>query len=382
MLFPASTVRCRASCFATIVSTNRGASSSTWFRASACGSRRFTCVTITSSTRFAALRYQPCACGWPIVSTAAINPKGRSPMKYLLEFEEPLAVKAEHSGGKGANLALLTQRGFPVPPGFIVTAQAYRDFISTGREHLSGVHAFPFHAPAKLKAESEILRAKLAQLPLPAALVDEVKTRLRDHAASQAFSVRSSSTMEDLASAAFAGQHDTYLNCSGAEQILEKIKSCFLSLWHDRAMAYRQQHGFDHLLAVMAVVVQNMVQSEVAGVGFSINPINGDLSEMIVNANFGLGESVVSGEGEVDHFEIDKSTRTVGKFAIARKTRKIVGVAGGTEEVRIADGDAERPCLGVEQISQLADLLIRVERSYSFPQDIEWGFAEGRLHLL
>ena len=132
----------------------------------------------------------------------------------------------------------------------------------------------------------------------------------------------------------------------------------------------------------MAVVVQNMVQSEVAGVGFSINPINGDLSEMIVNANFGLGESVVSGEGEVDHFEIDKSTRTVGKFAIARKTRKIVGVAGGTEEVRIADGDAERPCLGVEQISQLADLLIRVERSYSFPQDIEWGFAEGRLHLL
>src|SRR3954466_320674 len=113
--------------------------------------------------------------------------------------------------------------------------------------------------------------------------------------------------MEDLASAAFAGQHETFLNCVDPAQILEKVKACYLSLWLDRAIAYRAHQGFPHALAAMAVVVQEMVQCDVAGVAFSINPINGNLNEMVIDANFGLGESVVSGEAEVDHFIIDKS---------------------------------------------------------------------------
>lgn len=303
-------------------------------------------------------------------------------MKYLLKFDGALATSVEHSGGKGANLSLLTQRGFPVPPGFIVTAQTYRDFIQAGREVLRGVHDLPFHEPAALRADSERIRAALRQLSLPDSFAVEVRALLGEHPREQAFSVRSSSTMEDLAGAAFAGQHDTYLNCVGLDQILERIKSCFLSLWHDRAIAYRRQQGFDHLRAAMAVVVQRMVQCEVAGVGFSINAVSGDLGEMLVNANFGLGESVVSGEGGIDHFEIDKATRQVRQARIARKTRRIVGVAGGTKEVQVNGADADRPCLDTGQLSQLGGLLLAVEHSFNFPQDIEWGFADGRLHLL
>jgi len=303
-------------------------------------------------------------------------------MNYTLTFQDPLAARIELSGGKGSNLALLTQRGFPVPPGFIVTAAAYRDFIAGGQEMLRQVDKLPFHDAGLLRIESEKLRGALSRLALPAVAAEEVKQQLGCFATAQAFSVRSSSTMEDLASAAFAGQHETYLNVSGLDRILEKIKSCFLSLWFDRAIAYRHQQGFDHALAAMAVVVQQMVQCEAAGVGFSINPVNGDLNEMIVDANFGLGESVVSGEGEVDHFTIDRSTRAVRSAIIAQKSRKVTGVAGGTREVHLGEEEGSKPCLSNAQLGQLTELLLRVEMSYRFPQDIEWGFAENKLFLL
>ncbi len=303
-------------------------------------------------------------------------------MNYTFTFQDGLAARLECSGGKGSNLALLAQRGFPVPPGFIVTAQAYRDFIAGGRELLLAVNRFPFHDAGLLRAESARLREALGRLSLPATVMEEVRVQLSRFPDGQAFSVRSSSTMEDLAGAAFAGQHETFLNCSGAAQILEKIKACFLSLWFDRAMAYRHQRGFDHALAAMAVVVQQMVPSEVAGVGFSINPVSGDLNEMVVDANFGLGELVVSGEGEVDHFALDRSTRAVRSAIIARKSRKIIGVSGGTQEVPLSPEEGARPCLDDKQLAQLGDLLLRIEASYRFPQDIEWGFARGRLFLL
>jgi rifampicin phosphotransferase len=303
-------------------------------------------------------------------------------MKYTYGFQEPLATRLEITGGKGSNLSLLTQRGFPVPPGFIVSAAAYRDFIGGGRKFLQCVEGFHFEEPARLREESDTLRKQLAELELPAEVVAEVTARLKDLPANQAFSVRSSSTMEDLASAAFAGQHETYLNCVGAAQIVDRIKACFLSLWFDRAIAYRHQQHFDHALAAMAVVVQQMVFCDVAGVGFSINPINGDLNEMIFDANFGLGESVVSGEGEIDHFELEKSSGKLRRSAVAQKSRKIIAVPGGTKEVAIPVEEGKRPCLSGLQLHQLTSLLQRVETSYRFPQDIEWGFAQEKLFLL
>ena len=303
-------------------------------------------------------------------------------MNSTFTFQDPWAVRLELSGGKGSNLALLTQWGFPVPPGFVVTAQAYRDFIAGGGELLRAVNRLPFHDAGLLRAESGRLREELSRLALPVEAAEEVRAQLSRFPEGQAFSVRSSSTLEDLAGAAFAGQHETYLNCSGAGQILEKIKACFLSLWLDRAIAYRHQQGFDHALAAMAVVVQEMVQCEAAGVAFSVNPVSGDLNEMVVEANFGLGESVVSGESEVDHFVIVRATRAVRSANIAQKSRKIVGISGGTQGIQLGREEGGRPCLSQEQLAQLADLLLRVEARCRFPQDIEWGFAGGQLFLL
>lgn len=303
-------------------------------------------------------------------------------MNYTLAFQEPPATRLEFSGGKGSNLALLTQRGFPVPPGFIVSAQAYHDFMAGAGDLLRGVDDFPFDDPGALRTASDKLRLALEGLALPPSVADEVRARLAAFPAGQAFSVRSSSTMEDLASAAFAGQHETFLNCMGPEQIIEKIKACFLSLWADRAIAYRHQQHFDHSLAAMAVVVQQMVQCEVAGVGFSVNPVSGNLREMIFDANFGLGESVVSGEGEVDHFTVDRASRTVLSTTIAQKSRKITGTEGGTREILLSAEEGGKSCLDDAQLALLADLLLKVEASYRFPQDIEWGFENGKLYLL
>ena len=303
-------------------------------------------------------------------------------MTHTLRFDEALATRLELSGGKGANLALLTQRGFPVPRGFVVTAPVYREFITGADGFLRRVAALPFQDAAALRTASEELQAELSRLPLPQSAAAEIEEQLGKFPEGTAFSVRSSSTMEDLAGAAFAGQHETFLNVLSAADVLNRVRGCFVSLWADRAIAYRHQQGFDHTLAAMAVVVQQMVPSETAGVGFSINPVNGQLGEMVINANFGLGESVVSGEGEVDQWILDKSTRAVRSANIASKSRQIVSAASGTREVHLAGAEAAKPSLSEAQLSALAELLVRVEASYVFPQDIEWAFAEGRLWLL
>lgn len=303
-------------------------------------------------------------------------------MTHTLCFNEPLATRLELVGGKGANLSLLTQRGFSVPRGFIVNALVYREFIAGAGELMRDINALPFHDAAALRAASDALRAELSRLPLPQPVADEIEEQLCQFSDGAAFSVRSSSTMEDLASAAFAGQHETFLNVVSFADVLQCVRACFVSLWADRAIAYRHQQGFDHAQAAMAVVVQQMVQSESAGVGFSINPVNGELGEMVINANFGLGESVVSGEGEVDQWILDKSTRALLSANIATKSRKVVSDAAGTREVHMTGAESAKPSLSETQLARLADLLARVEASYAFPQDIEWAFSAGNLWLL
>ena len=303
-------------------------------------------------------------------------------MPYLVGFDEALATSIEYSGGKGANLARLTQNRFPVPPGFIVTAQAYRDWMGNGTEIRGLVSKLSLSDATQLRSTATEIRSRLAGRPLPSVLTEEVRRFLERFPPHQAFSVRSSSTMEDLALAAFAGMHNTFLNCSGLESVLNNIKLCFLSLWSERAIAYRQRQSLDHLLAAMAVVVQEMVPCDVAGVGFSINPVTGDLGEILLNANYGLGESVVGGEGEIDQYAVDKAKGTVRESRVGRKTRKIIAIAGGTKEVPLSSEEALEPCLRQEQVTQLAHLIREVEDSYRFPQDIEWGFAGRGLYLL
>ena len=184
--------------------------------------------------------------------------------------------------------------------------------------------------------------------------------------------------MEDLAHAAFAGQHDTFLNCRDPEAVLAALRDCYLSLWHDRAIAYRHRHGCDHTAAHMAVVVQEMADCDAAGVAFSMNPVSGDLGVAVIDANYGLGESVVSGDCEVDHWEVGESNRDAWsrRASPARPCAPSSAENGGIEDEAIDedDGVKSRSCPRSNSPPSPA-LLLRVESWFRFPQDIEWGFA-------
>lgn len=300
---------------------------------------------------------------------------------FSLSFADPLAVQGDLAGGKGANLARLTQQDFPVPSGFIVTAGAYREFVRHAGPLLEQVRDFHLTDPVILRQEAAELRQALEALPLPDEVDQAIRRQLADFPPDMAFSVRSSSTFEDLASAAFAGQHDTFLNISGIDAILDRVRACFASLWQERAIAYRRQHGFDPMAAAMAVVVQTMVRCEVAGVGFTINPVSGSLKEMLVNANFGLGESVVSGDGEIDQFVLDREGRLLSSV-IGNKTERVVCAEHGSQAIVVNGEEAGQACLSATNLGELAALMLKVEAAYQFPQDIEWGIADGQLHLL
>ena len=303
-------------------------------------------------------------------------------MTNVLFFNEESATRIELTGGKGTNLAKMTQANFPVPFGFIVTSQAYQHFIEQATFLNGYLKKLDFNHPDIFEQQANQLRQKLKNVALPNTIINEIKKGLKKFPKDTYFSVRSSSTMEDLSGAAFAGQHDTFLNCHGTNEIIEKVKDCFISLWHDRAILYRHQQGFTQNEVTMAVVVQKMVHAEKAGVGFSINPINSNVSEIVINANYGLGESVVSGEAEVDQFIVSKQDFKVLTTSIAHKKICILPTPTGTIEKAIKANLANKSCLSKSEIKQIATLNRDVEKHYSFPQDIEWAIENGKLYLL
>ncbi len=302
-------------------------------------------------------------------------------MTLVVSFDQADAGRVSLVGGKGSNLIALTAAGFPVPPGFVVTAAAYRQFLAGVDWLAAELDSFDYDHPERLHLQCKSLRVRLSGMPLPAAIQEAIAAALGGLGAGSddAFAVRSSSTFEDLAQAAFAGQHDTYLNIRGAAAIGERVRDCFVSLWEDRAVLYRHRQGFQQQEACMAVVVQRQIACDLAGVGFSINPVTGRLDRLVIDANYGLGESVVSGECEVDHFELDKRSLEIVGRTVGHKERMVVPTADGVEERPVPSEMADRPCLDDGQVLEIARLLKKVEEHYGWPQDIEWGWQGGRL---
>lgn len=303
-------------------------------------------------------------------------------MPVLLDFNSPQLLDASIAGGKGANLAKLTQGGFPVPPGFILPPAAYQAFLEHAPDFAKTVQDLPLTDTVGLDRACQALCERMAQWPMPAGLRGEVETAVSRIGSDSAFSVRSSATAEDLGGAAFAGQHETYLNCIGIDDILSRIRDCWVSLWSARAITYRRQAGVGLLDTAMAVVVQKMAFSRVSGVGFCINPVTGDPSEHSIDANYGLGESVVGGECPVDHWLLDKQSGRVKEAVIASKTAQVVAGTSGTRDEPIPEDMADAPCLAHEELADLSALMRRVETFYGYPQDIEWGIADDSLWLL
>ncbi|WP_347111088.1 PEP/pyruvate-binding domain-containing protein [Paenarthrobacter sp. S56] len=287
-------------------------------------------------------------------------------------------------GGKAANLGELIAAGLPVPPGFCLTTAAYRHTLAaTG---LAGLLSDLTGEPDAARLDSLAARARSMVLGagVPAAVAAGVRSAYRAMGEDVPVAVRSSATAEDLPFASFAGQQDTFLNVVGADAVLNAVSRCWASLWTDRAVSYRTTNGIDHSTVALAVVVQEMVQSAVAGVMFTANPVTGRRQEAVIDASPGLGEAVVSGAVNPDQYVVDVRTRAILKRTPGDRQVEIRPLAGGgTERVEAGiGGEPAELCLDDAQVLALAELGERVERHYMAPQDTEWAIdAAGKLWL-
>src|SRR5260221_676362 len=300
----------------------------------------------------------------------------------ILSVSDSAGTQLANSGGKGASLAKLFRGGFNVPSGVIVPATAYTAFIDQDAGIRAAIDALTYDDTEQLRLTCASLRERILTLALPPELEHELRESVRPLLGDGAVAVRSSSTMEDLAGAAFAGQHDTYLGILNEDGVVDAVRRCFASLWEDRAAHYRYVHGFDPQRATMAVVVQALVKADVAGVAFSMTHITGNLNEVVLNASWGLGETVVSGAGDVDQFVVDKTSGAVRERTIGDKAQAIVATTGGTAHLDVDEARRNAPSLTDSQLDELRKLLVRIERFYGFPQDVEWAFAGDILYLL
>ena len=300
-----------------------------------------------------------------------VQPPGSVEQELVLDLGCLGAQLLPVVGGKAANLGELIRAGFPVPPGFCITTAAYQqiaaDAVDLGTRDAGRL--------------AEQARVAILAAPVPAAVVDAVDRAYRALGDDVPVAVRSSATAEDLPWASFAGQQDTYLNIVGADAVLDAVRRCWASLWTDRAVSYRTTNGIDHAIVALAVVVQHMVESQVAGVLFTADPVTGDRGHPVIDASPGLGEAVVSGAVNPDHFVVD-AAGTVLERRLGDKRVVVRSLPGGGTEQVARPTDAEKPCLSDAQIRDLTALGQRVQAHYGAPQDIEWAVdSAGELWL-
>jgi pyruvate,water dikinase len=274
-------------------------------------------------------------------------------------------------GGKSANLGELLAADIPVPPGFAIAADAYRDFVrETGLEGTIA-KALSRSDDDASKAIGEAMRFA----PLPAGLRDELARRYETLGAPPV-AVRSSALGEDGEDASHAGQQESFLWVRGADQLCDAVRNCWVSLYTPRAIAYRRRLGRGE--QAMGVTVQEMVDAEVSGVMFTCNPVSGDPSMVAVNASFGLGIAVVGGETTPDDYLVSKVTGEVVRRTISTKEVEYVADVRGAVRRDVAPERRDQPCLGDAELAALVDVGRRVERHFGSHQDVEWALARDR----
>jgi pyruvate,water dikinase len=317
----------------------------------------------------------------------------------VLSLEDMYAGMVAVVGGKAANLGEMILAGLPVPEGFAVTTEAYRLMAAAagisgvvdelagfpGDGDDGGTGGFPGDpagitgnaaARAAMAAVAARARRLILQAPVPEHLAGALRSAYSGLGNDVPVAVRSSATAEDLEFASFAGQQDSYLNVVGFDAVLSAVRRCWASLWSDRALLYRAANRVDQTTVALAVVVQEMVDVSVAGVMFTANPITGDRSETVIDASPGLGEAVVSGAVNPDHFVVLASSGEIVEQRLGSKTVLVRARSGGGTE-RLEQPAADGPCLDAGQIRALAELGQRAERHFRAPQDMEWAIDAG-----
>jgi phosphohistidine swiveling domain-containing protein len=308
--------------------------------------------------------------------------------EYVVRLSEIDDGTIARVGGKAANLARLLRAGFAVPPGVCVTTEAFRAFMTDTPELvelLARLDTLNVDDAAALREFGQTLRSHLLGLPIPPEVEHALIEAWTELGEQHAYAVRSSATAEDLPSASFAGQQDTYLNVIGRAALLERVRSCWASLFTDRAISYRARNGFDHRKVHLAVVVQRMVEPDAAGVMFTAEPVDGRRHVISIDAGFGLGEALVSGLINPDLYRVDKRQWSIIDRKVADKRLAIMPISpsegGGTRQLELDAQKRHAQVLSDAQILALAQLGARVEAEFGEPQDIEWCF-EGDALLL
>jgi len=312
---------------------------------------------------------------------------------YVLPLSSTSA-SLENVGGKGLSLAKMINAGFPVPDGFHITTEAYRTFIETNdlqtkiRLTLEDVDA---SLPASLETASGTIRGFFARGEIPGDIAGSIRSSYEALPHPHPFlggergvavAVRSSATAEDLPEASFAGQQETYLNIRGINAVLEAVKKCWASLWTARAIAYRTKNNIDDNAVALAVVIQELVNAEAAGILFTANPMSGSRDEVVINAAWGLGEAIVGGWVSPDTIVADKATGRVIRMEVAEKTVITVQTETGTEERPLNEARSSSRVLKEAQVVELVGIARKIEAFYGRPQDIEWCRTNGHTYIV
>ncbi|MBL7166914.1 MAG: phosphoenolpyruvate synthase [Dehalococcoidales bacterium] len=309
--------------------------------------------------------------------------------RNIVWFDEVTRNDIPLVGGKGANLGEMTNAGIPVPPGFIVTASAYYSFLEeTGITDQLRALLAPLDPNDSRQLQDISAKTKqiILDVPMSGELAEEIRASYRKMGQGHV-AVRSSATAEDLPEASFAGQQATFLNISGEEEVVVAVQQCWASLFESRAIFYRVENGFDHFKVGIAVPVQRMVQSDAAGVMFTLEPTTSDLSKITIEAVYGLGEMIVSGDVTPDHYVVSKEGLGIVNKEVKAQEWKLVR----DKNLQAEDINIKIPLTPAEQAEQkitdedivaLAEMGKRLEEHYQFPQDIEWAKEAGELFIV
>lgn len=326
--------------------------------------------------------------------------------KLIVWLDEAGSEDRLLTGGKAAGLAELVRAGIPVPPGFVITSEAYRLFIEeTGiGAYIKAVldEVIQTGSPQEYEKASEMIRSKFVRTPIPHVLKEEIVKAYRKLAErigleNPRVAVRSSATAEDLPEASFAGQQDTYLNVVGEEELLEHVKKVWASLWTARALSYRDSMKIEHESALMAVIVQKMVNSRSSGVMFTVHPVTGERDKIVIESIWGLGELIVGGRVTPDQFIVDKNTLEIVERRIRRKDRalfyddklrsnveiQLPESPGKLQDIPVSEElksrlakygiASETPSLSDDEARKIAEIGVKIENHFGQPMDVEWA---------
>jgi len=330
--------------------------------------------------------------------------------KNIVWFEEVGKGDVGLVGGKGANLGEMINASLPIPYGFIITSNAYFDFLKIAkitRKIKDVIALINYDNQTELHQASIHIKQLILNASIPQSLINEIiryyeflnekeekfwqkesfigkkfTHRVKHLYSPPLVAVRSSATAEDLPTASFAGQQETYLNIKGESHLLTMIKECWASLFTERAIYYRHNQGFDHFKVGLACVVQKMIQSEKSGIAFSIDPVSNEKNKIVIEAIFGLGEYIVQGRTTPDHYEVDKRSLIILKDEKHYQTVKLIKSGVKNVEIKLTKEKGSKRKLNDEEIIKIALLVKDIENHYYFPQDIEWAIKDDKVFIV